>query len=161
MLKKSLIAAAAIATGTVAAMPASAAPAGPFRGAVLFWLLDRNENGAIEKAEIDALRNVIFDSVDVNHDGRVTQDELSAAVEAVRKVRQMRHDGDGAPAQLMPIADRIAEHLGVGPDGLAKADFIGREPRLFSRADANGDDSVSRTEFESAGIPLGRLMMMD
>jgi hypothetical protein len=40
MLKKSLPAAAAIAAGSVTAMPADAAPA--VRDAVLFWLLDCN-----------------------------------------------------------------------------------------------------------------------
>jgi hypothetical protein len=161
MLKKSIFVAAAIAAGSISVVPAVAAPAAPFRGAVLFWLLDRNENGAVEKVEIDGLRNLIFDGVDVNHDGKVTQDELSAAVEAIRKVRQQRYDGTDAATRQLSVAERLGERLGVDADGLAKGEFIGREPRLFGRADANGDSSVSRAEFEHAATPLGRLMMMD
>jgi Ca2+-binding EF-hand superfamily protein len=159
MLKQSLLVATAVFAGAFTTMQASAAPAVPVRGAVMFWLLDRNDNGAIEKAEIDALRTVIFDAVDANQDGKVTEDELTATVETMRRVRPMRHDGEAAPARRQPVADRLAERLGIGPDGLSKNEFMAREAKLFVRIDTNGDGSLSQAEFANAKAPLGRLMM--
>jgi len=58
------------------------APARPqVRGAVMFWLLDRNGDGKIDKAEIDALRSVVFDTMDTDSDGRISKEEFSAVME--------------------------------------------------------------------------------
>jgi hypothetical protein len=52
--------------------------------------------------------------------------------------------------------------LGIDtPDGLSKADFIGRAPMLFERADEDDNGSVSKSEFEQAAGHIGRMILMD
>lgn len=81
MLTKSLIVAAtALAAGTAMSLPADAQPNKEIRGAVVFWLLDRNNDGAIDRSEVEALRTVIFDAVDTDDDGKVTREEFIAVI---------------------------------------------------------------------------------
>jgi len=97
MSKKTLmIAAAALAASTAFAVPAMAKPDTPVRGAVMFWLLDRNSDGAIDQAEVEELRATIFDAVDVDGDGRVTKEEFVAVLETFHAGPGERGKGKGA-----------------------------------------------------------------
>lgn len=82
MYKKSLlIAATALVACTGFVLPAAAKPDTQLRGTVMFWLLDRNNDGTIDKVEVEELRAVIFDAVDANDDGRVSKEEFVAVIE--------------------------------------------------------------------------------
>jgi len=137
MLKRSLLAATAAAFVATAAyaQPASngsAAPQMPVRGAVMFWLLDRNNDGAIDKSEVEALRTVIFDAVDTNHDGSVTKDEFVAVVERL-------HDWRGEPGGRRHGDDRWERH-GERHDGPPPREFGDRRggPRGPEYAERHG-----------------------
>jgi hypothetical protein len=196
MLKRSLLlatAAAMIATAAYA-QPAdtnAGTPQIPVRGAVMFWLLDRNNDGAIDKSEVEALRTVIFDAVDTNSDGSVTKDEFVAIVDRIHEWRGERggfrhhedrwerrgerHDGPRGPkfAERHDGArekgdfagrhgERMMDRLGIDEsDGLSKTDFVSRAPLLFDRADEDGDGTVSQSEFNQAGRHIGRLILME
>jgi Ca2+-binding EF-hand superfamily protein len=166
MHKQALIAAAVAAATAATALPAAAAAApepAPLRAAIMFWLLDRNGDGVIDRAEIEALRAAAFDALDQNHDGILTKDEVSAALAAARARVAERganaiKNGPGAGADR---EQRILTRLGVdNATGVAKQDFLSRNPRLFARVDTNGDGKISKDEFAAmAGAGHGGALM--
>lgn len=285
MIKKTLVAAAAALTASAAVIaPASAQPETPIRGAVMFWLLDRNNDGAIDKTEIEALRATIFETVDTDSDGKVTSEEFVAAIGQMRELRGQRgprgerhgqfeqrgdrrgppngefaerrggpgprdngpdargdhrgprggeyaerghgpkhgarrgddcgpngdqakrHDGQGPRDHAMdrrgerrgpPKGDLANRQGGPGPqhdrfekrgdrngppraelaehrqdrmmqrfgidasEGLGKSDFVTAMPKLFDRADTDGNGSISQSEFDQVGGNIGRLIVME
>jgi len=164
MTSRSLLLGAIFAAGVGMTLQASAAetPDTSLRGAVMFWLIDRNGDGTVDQTEIEALRAVVFDAIDTNHDGRVTKDEAKALAEAGRariaeRIAAAIKDG---PARLAERQEKMAERLGLNaPGGVAKADFVDRKSPIFSRADTDGNGSISKSEFEAAAGNLRQLMM--
>jgi hypothetical protein len=172
MLKRSvLLATAAAMVATAAyAQPASddsGAQSIPVRGAVMFWLLDRNNDGAIDKGEVEALRTVIFDAVDTDGDGSVTKEEFVAVIVRFHDLRGERRgprhrDGgwerhgerrNGPPAGEFgdrrggPHGPKFAErHDGRGEKG----HFGGRGgERMMDRLGIDESDGLSKTDFVS------------
>jgi Ca2+-binding EF-hand superfamily protein len=151
-MKAIIVAATTLAAAASFALPAAAAapPAPlPLRGEVMFWLIDRNNDGVIEQSEIEALRTVVFDALDADHNGTLTRDEVTAVLTAARA----RIADNVANAIKQPAANRgarILKRLGLDTaDGISKADFVSNKMRLFARADANSDGRVTREEFEA------------
>jgi hypothetical protein len=169
MFTKSLVVAAtALAASAAMSLPAGANPNSQLRSTVIFWLLDRNNDGAIDKSEVEALRTVIFDAVDTDDDGRVTREEFMAVVAERGGPRHGRwdergdwhggpHHGKGDFAERG--GERMMDRLGI--DGLSKADFVGASPTPFERADADGNGTVSQSEFEQASRQIGRLTVLE
>jgi hypothetical protein len=127
MLTKSLVVAAtALAASTALSLPADAAPDNPVRGTVIFWLLDRNNDGAVDKSEVEALRTVIFDAVDTDSDGKVTRQEFMAVIGERGGPREMRGDRHDGPrhGQMEQRGDRHD-----GPDGRKHAEGRDHGPR--------------------------------
>ena len=181
MLTKSLIvAAAALVAAAATSLPADAQPNKEARGAVMFWLLDRNNDGAIDRSEVDALRTVIFDTVDTDDDGKVTREEFIAVIgerggpgrggwnergDGPRRGQwrdHSRHDGPGKGDFAEHRGERMMERLGIdAEDGLDKDDFVGAPPILFERADEDGNGTVSQSEFKQASRHVGRLLILE
>jgi Ca2+-binding EF-hand superfamily protein len=133
MFSKSLVmAAAALAASAAISLPATAQPGGnaqpnkEIRGAVIFWLLDRNNDGAVDKSEVEALRTVIFDAVDTDSDGKVTRQEFMAVIGERGGPREMRGDRHDGPrhGQMEQRGDRHD-----GPDGRKHAEGRDHGPR--------------------------------
>ncbi|MEO8667296.1 MAG: hypothetical protein ABI399_02185 [Bauldia sp.] len=163
MTSKTLVLGAMFAAGILATLPARAETAAPTpaRAAVLFWLVDRNGDGTIDRKEGDALRAIIFDAIDLNHDGRLTADEAKAVADATRErvADRIAAIVKVGPAALAAGQEKVAERLGITrPDGLARTDFVGGESRMFAAADANGDGKISMSEFEAASGDLRKLI---
>ena len=160
--KPGLIAAGIIAVTAASAFPAAAAPAPePVRAAVMFWLLDRNGDGVIDKNEIAALRAAAFDALDRNHDGMLAKDEVTATIDAVRArfADRLADAVRNGPAKAADREQRILARLGVdGASGVAKSDFISRNSRRFARADQNSDGRISKDEFQAMAGLGGALM---
>jgi len=228
MSKKTLlIAATALVACTGFVLPAAAKPDTQVRGTVMFWLLDRNNDGAIDKVEVEELRATIFDAVDANNDGRVTKEEFVAVIENFQvgrgkhgdaqgrqgarddrggderrhgnwdkrgpgprdgqsEERGDRHDGkrkgeyaekrgghgprhgqmegrDGPrDGSAGPRGEHMLKQLGIDtPEGLSKSDFVSATPKLFDRADKDGNGTVSESEFEQSAANIGRLIIME
>ena len=87
-----IVAVVALISGTAMTLPADAKPDRQVRSAVIFWLLDRNNDGAIDRSEVEALRATIFEAVDVDHDGTVTRDEFLEMIGSRDDRRNMRGD---------------------------------------------------------------------
>lgn len=170
MFTKSLIlGVAALAASTAATLPADAKPNNEVRETVIFWLLDRNGDGQIDKAEVEALRATIFDAVDTDNDGKVSRDEFSEVIGNTGRPRHMR-GGPGSRSDGMEQrgdrhdgrrGERMMDRLGFdATDGLNKSDFVGATPKLFERADDDGSGTVSKSEFEQARN-IGRLIILE
>ena len=182
-----LIAAAALAASTAATLPASAAPAPgasdqaqsrpvPLRATIMFNLLDRNADGAIDQEEIAVLQKAIFTSIDTDKDGKLTQDEFKKVAQGFGGQRgpgrmgqgRFGHGSDGRGPGIHrggPGSDRqgqIEGQQGPGaPDGQLTQQGDNQDgpppagmgqPRDFASLDVNGDGVVSPDEF-AAGAP--------
>ncbi len=92
--KSLLFAGVALVAGAAATLPASAAPnlkqaGGQMGPTIMFNLLDRNGDGAIDKDEASALTNAVFAALDTDDSGTLTQQELRGIVNHMR----MGHEG--------------------------------------------------------------------
>ncbi len=183
--KTMIIAAAAIAAASVAALSASAAPPAdpttppsptapapihpaPLRATILFNLIDRNGDGAIDQDELAALNKAIFSAVDTNGDGKITADEFDRALPAFAgggqppRMGQFTQRGPGfhrfgltGPRFHHPGNDRQGQlQDGQGPGPLQQfGDNDAGQPQDFASLDKNGDGVLSPDEF-SAGAPV-------
>ncbi len=134
---------------------AQAAPE-PVRAAVIFLAADRNGDGAIDLAEADAFREVIFDAIDTNKDGRLAPQEVGVLIVPGKE--------NADPKEQEKIAKRREElltKLGLAkPEGVPKDEYLDRNGALFATADADKDGAVSPEEFavivEAYGVLLPR-----
>ena len=95
MSAKTLIIATAALAASAAVLPAAAAGVPrqadrPLGAAVMFNLIDRNADGAIDKDEAGAVTAAVFAAIDANSDGKLTQDEFRTVVN-----RMHRNGGHG------------------------------------------------------------------
>jgi len=171
MFSRSLmVAAAALAASAAISLPATAQPNGnaqpnkEIRGTVMFWLLDRNNDGQIDRSEVDALRAVIFDTVDTDGNGTVSQEEFIAVIGNFHGPRGMRGDrGDGPRhGRWQQRGDRddgprgrgYADQ-GRGPGhGSGKGDFGERRgERMMDRLGID-EDGLTKNDFVTAAPKL-------
>ncbi len=121
---------------------------GMMRG-MIFWALDRNEDGFVDSAEIDKFRTKMFERHDPNNDGTVTREEMQESHATMR-------DGMGGPGRhgggqggAGHGGSGMFERLDADSNGeVTLAEFLASEPRMFNRVDADGDGRVSRAEMD-------------
>lgn len=189
--KTLIIAAAALAASSAVILPAlSATPDGqnptgqqgqarpvPLRATILFNLVDRNGDGAIDQDETSALQKAIFSAIDADKDGKLSPDEfkkIAAGFEGGGPGGQrgpghfgrgpdgrgpgFRHGpGDNRQGQIEQgqrpgPQDQMMPQLGDNQDGQPPQGA--GQPRDFASLDTNGDGVVSADEF-AAGAPAG------
>lgn len=99
-------------------------------GETAFSRLDRDGDGYIEAADMDAMRVRMFHRLDRDHDGLLTREEVTPPSSSVNvspnAIAWPDRDGDGKVSQT---------------------EFLTQEPALIVRADRNGDHRVSAEEF--------------
>lgn len=147
------------------AMPAisQAGPGKGEHGARLFEQTDKDGDGFVSKAEMQAASEQRFAKVDANGDGVLTKEEMDAAHEKMRE-KFKAHRGD--PAERFAKADadgdgkitldemkaaasaRMAEN-GKGEELSAR--HASRMEKFFTAADTNGDGGLSQEEMKAAG----------
>lgn len=183
MSPKTLLLAAAALTASAAvpsfaqttdAPPAATAPApqarpAPLRATIMFNLIDRNSDGAIDQDEITVLQKAIFASIDGDKDGKLTQAEFGKVTAGLggQRGRHMRpgrfghgpdgrgpgfhHRGPGGDRQGQ-LDDRQGPPGGPMMQQGENEDGPQGQPRDFASLDTNGDGVVSPEEF-AAGAP--------
>jgi len=134
----------AVALAAAVLFPAAgiAAPSA-VRNAVLFYAIDRNGDGAIDRSEADAMRVVIFAVLDANGDGRVTQEEAGAVLLPPKAGEKEQN----AQKTAKKRQDLLVKFDLAKPEGVPKDEFVDRDAAIFVKADKNKDGKVDRTEF--------------
>jgi hypothetical protein len=157
-----------LAAGALAAavLPAAAATGdrSPIRGAVMFWLLDRNGNGAIERREIEELRGVVFDVLDIDGDGNVTREEVREVGSTMRAriADKVAAAIKADPQQHIEKLRKIMAELGLDDaDRVARTAFVGKQAKLFAKADADADGRISKDEFQAMDGLFGGALTTD
>ncbi len=106
--------------------------------------IDQDNNGPVTEAEVEAHLLGMFATVDANSDGGVTLEELKAAREAQHAAHRAER-GDKAGERSEKHEKRHADRK----DRRGKRGERGME-RMFQRADADDNGSVSEGEFKTA-----------
>lgn len=89
--------------------------------------MDANQDGKLTRAEAQAARAKLFETVDANRDGAVTPEEAQAARERARMERQQR----------------AMARLDANKDGrISRDEFVRSEMRMFERMDPDGDGVI-------------------
>ena len=162
-VKTSILAATALAVSAVMVLPAAAAedkdqperPV-PFRATIMFNLLDRNSDGAVDLQELDVLQSAIFTAIDRDSDGKLNREEFAAVTRGMGPRGMHRGPGGrwpGGPGEHGP--DRrgsVGDPPGVpggGPDRLGFGDGQDPDEPRFAAIDGDRDGSVSRSEFDA------------
>lgn len=109
---------------------------GQAAGGRMFDRLDVNNDGKVDRLEIEQARDARFARFDADGDGRVTQAEFEAGHAAMREQRRKarqarmfaRHDADG---------DGVLTEDELPGQGMA---------RMLDRLDSDGDGAISRDE---------------
>jgi hypothetical protein len=182
-----LTASSAAVISAVAVPPADPAPAAPgqtvpmhpapLRATILFNLLDRNGDGAIDQDELATLNKAIFAAVDANGDGQISAEEFDRAVPMMGgggpRMGQFQHHGPrfgmNGPGWGGPRFHRGEMRQGelqndqgpAGPGGpLQLGDSADRQQgpgaQDFATLDKNGDGVISPDEFAAGGPQMPR-----
>ena len=130
------------------------------RAAQAFARMDVNDDGVLDPADREAAMRQRFDAADTDGNGQLSFAEVTAAQESRRATRDERRAeraerGAGRPAMrrllargMGPIGEgRMFERADADSDGsVSQAEFTAEALARFDRADANGDGTISRDE---------------
>jgi Ca2+-binding EF-hand superfamily protein len=136
-MKRSLLAALALAVGLLGTAAANAHSGERMSPADRFKAMDANGDGQVTRAEAEASAKARFADMDKYSDGKVTADELPSAGHwgGHRRAARADEDRDGS---------------------LSETEFVGRALARFDRLDEDGDGVVTAAELENAKAERGR-----
>jgi Ca2+-binding EF-hand superfamily protein len=125
-------------------LPAAAvAASSPIRGAVLFFAVDKNGDGAVDRSEADGFRAFVFDAIDTNKDGRVTGEEVGVLLVPIDDKA-----GKKEKERLQKKRNQILKFLSLAkPEGVAKDEFVALNDVIFVKADVDKDGKATPKEF--------------
>lgn len=145
-----------LAAALAAAIVPLAAEAAPeqIRAAVVFLAADRNSDGAVDRAEADGFRAMIFDAIDTNKDGRVTPQEVGVLLVPGKENADAKEQ-----EKIAKKREELLVKLDLAkPEGVPEDEYLDRNGALFAEADADKDGRLSPEEFavviEAYGVLL-------
>jgi hypothetical protein len=145
--------------GTALALTLNALPATADSGAGKtgwFAKIDKNGDGAIDRAEFDASRQSIFAGLDSNGDKQISADEWKAGQD---KLHQHMRDAASKKTEQSGTTDQTADKsadaasdktAGKAADtaGDKRQQFAERSQKWFQKIDSNGDGQISASEWQ-------------
>ena len=100
----------------------------------LIQKLDTNHDGALDRGEFRTARNDKFDVVDTNEDDVISRSEYEIVVVRFRALHGL--DQNGQPEAQYNVFDRVDAD---GDERVTRDEFNEAADRLFIRLDANAD----------------------
>ncbi|WP_339746892.1 hypothetical protein [uncultured Maricaulis sp.] len=113
-------------------------------GMMMLRVADANGDNSITRAELDALQGEMFDWMDRNGDGYLDEADQSPVHQRMRAMREANPEQADRPEREGRRADHRRGGERRGPDAERRGPDA--EPGM-QRADADGDNRVSRAEF--------------
>lgn len=112
---------------------------------------DANHNGKLEKRELPARMQGMFDQGDTNHDGVLTRDEIAKLADANRQQVPGRGPGGGSGrgggrGRGGGPQDLAFNALDTDHNGEISADEIANAPSSLKSLDKNGDGQITEDE---------------
>lgn len=108
-------------------------------------MMDKDQNGTVDKAEFDAALAARFAATDKNNDG-ITMEEYEAkatADRAEREARRAERQAENADRNAEKMAERMKkrfESMDANSDGKISSDeYKASTDKMFERMDRNGD----------------------
>ncbi|HET7716306.1 MAG TPA: hypothetical protein VFK86_11830 [Bauldia sp.] len=141
---------------TGAVLQATAALAAPdaVRGEIIFLAADRNKDDAVDRAEADSFRVVIFNAIDANKDGRLTPQEVGVQLVPLKEGADQKEQ-----ERVAKRREELLAKLDLSkPEGVPEDEYLDRNGALFAQADADKDGRISREEFAAVVEAYGALM---
>ncbi len=128
--------------GPPAEVPAPPPSVDDMTGSLMMF--DANHNGQLEKSEVPARMQGMFDRADTNKDGILTKEEISALAEASRQMKLPPRPNRFDMALLALDTD------GSGEISMAEMDTA---PKSLLALDKNGDGQITNDEVTPAPRP--------
>lgn len=123
-------------------VPAPPPSADDMTGSLMMF--DANHNGQLEKSEVPARMQGMFERADTNKDGILTKEEISALAESSRQMKLPPRPGRFDMAMLALDTD------GSGEISLTEMDAA---PKSLLTLDKNGDGQITNDEVTPAPRP--------
>ena len=143
----------------------------------MFARMDINKDGKLDKADREARKAERFAKMDTNGDGEISQAEMQAARDArkakmeerrakmeerrAERFAQLDTDKSGGLSKSEMAAARDGmHHRADRHDGKKRGGWHGRKGHgsggmaMLKRADTNGDNAISKAEFETAAMKM-------
>lgn len=122
-----------------------AAGAAEPQGRRLIALADRDGDGVISRAELDALRAFAFERADRNGDGAIDKAEIE----------DLRAAMDDRASMMRGRAGMLFRRMDADGDGRLTSAELRSRSAFFDRADADGDGKLTATELADLGGGAG------
>lgn len=131
----------------LASAPVLAQPSG---AGAMFARYDLDEDGAVDRAELDAARAALFDQADSNQNGVIDPDERAGLTQTLSgQVRQARGRMAGLMAERQLNTGAMFD---ANEDGqISRTEFLAAPTPRFDALDVNGDDRVNADELAPRG----------
>ena len=113
---------------------------------------DANSDGTITSGEVEALQAEMFAYMDRNGDGYLDQADASPVRQRLRAAAEAEGD-EGRQGRQGRRGHRRGpeQQVDADQDGrVSYAEFMGRESRLFTHLDGNGDGQITPDELDAA-----------
>ncbi|MGD9471303.1 MAG: EF-hand domain-containing protein [Novosphingobium sp.] len=120
-------------------------------GAEMFAQMDANGDGVINDADREARKGARFDALDSDGNGVLSREEFAAG-QGMRGHGKGKDDmGRGKHDQMRGHGGKMMERADANGDGsVSKAEFDAAHMAMFDKADANGDGMVTDKERRAA-----------
>lgn len=124
--------------------------AGDLRGVAALRIADANQDGAVTRAEADALQAEIFAWNDRNGDGALDIQDLGPIERRMAEARQDRADDRADDPWARPRPEREGARDANDDGRITLAELSARTDALFERLDADADGRITAEEAREA-----------